>query len=86
MPQPGYTHQEYPKHVQVGGRTINVLTEEEEAQALESGKVVREADERKRMMKIVEMKGLAVDGRWKLDRIAEAISNAGYDPELDPFK
>lgn len=77
---------EYPKAVEVAGRVVACLNEEEERQALEKGAVVREEDERARMLAVAKMYGLAIDGRWKLERIAAAIANAGYDPELDPGK
>ena len=88
MPQPAkpYEFVEFPKHVIVAGRTITVNSEAEEAEALSQGKVVREEDERKRMLAVADLYGLQVDKRWRLDRIAEVIRNAGYDPEFDPSK
>lgn len=82
-----YIFVEYPKHVTVNGRTFVCQDEAEEAQALETGTLVTEAHERKRLMKVCEVKNVPnVDGRWKLERIEAAIRNAGHDPSLDPFK
>ncbi len=81
-----YVYHEYPKHVIVGWRTVAVNSEAEEAEAKQLGSVTNDAAERTRMLKIAEVNGLKVDGRWKLDRMADAIRNAGFDPEADPFK
>ena len=80
-------YQEFPKHVIVAGRVIVCLNEDEEAEAVANGQVKREPEECARLMKIVEVKKVPnVDGRWKMERIVDAIRNAGHDPELDPTK
>lgn len=80
-----YTYQEYPKHVVVDGKTVSVNNAEEEATALAGDKIVRDAEERTRMMKIAEINNLQVDGRWGLAKIAQAITDAGFDPDANPF-
>jgi hypothetical protein len=89
--------QEYPKHVYPDSPTgkyedsesrkgVLVLNAEEEEAAMAGQAVVRDDEIRRRMMKIVEMNALTVDGRWGLARIAEAIRAAGLDPDLNPFE
>lgn len=81
-----YVYHEYPKHIEVAGHTITVNNEDEEREALGSGKLVDEASERKRLMEVVKVRNVpSVDGRWKIERIEAAIRNAGHDPAFDPF-
>jgi hypothetical protein len=79
-----YEFREFPKHVTVNGIVHTCNDADEEACAREKGGLVREEDERERMMTLAEMHGLKIDRRWKLDRISDAIRNAGYDPDHDP--
>ena len=81
-----YQWQEYPKHVTVEGRLFVCNNQAEEDQARATGSIVREADERKRLVALAEVKGVQVDKRWSLDRIAKVLTDNGYDATLDPFK
>ncbi len=81
-----YEFVEYPKHVTIDGKVIVCNDEDEEAQALASGKVVREEDERARMIAVADLYEIKVDKRWGLDKMAKAIRDAGHDPEHDPSK
>lgn len=64
---------------------VLVQNQAEEAAVLGGKPVVREADERARLLKVAEVKGVTVDGRWSLKRLAEAIEAQGFDPGLNPF-
>jgi hypothetical protein len=81
-------YHEYPKHVPVAAPPgyVQVNNEEEERQALEQGTIVRDEDERARMMAVASLYDLKIDRRWGLERMAKAIREAGYDPGLDPAK
>lgn len=80
-----YVFHEYPKHVTVAGVVHVCANAEEEAQALATGAVIREDEERKRLVALAGVKDVKVDHRWKLERIAKAISDAGFDPAANPF-
>lgn len=80
-----YEFHEYPKHVTVEGKLHVCNNADEEATARAGEGIVREADERKRMVALAKVKDVQVDGRWSLDKMAEAITNAGYDASADPF-
>lgn len=86
MKFPDYEFQEYPKHVPTeGGKGFVVVNDEAEEKALSEGEtIIREPEERARLIKVAEIKGVTIDKRWSLDRIRSAISGAGYDPELNP--
>lgn len=80
-----YVFNEYPKHVTVEGKLFVCNSEAEEQAACDTGKIVREADERKRLVTLAEVKGVQVDGRWSLDKMSKALTDAGYDATQDPF-
>lgn len=92
-----YEFQEYPKMVYLdspdGTReratdislVKQVEDEDEEATVLAGRAVVRESEERPRLIKVAEVKGVVIDKRWGLDKMRDAIIKAGFDPELDPF-
>lgn len=89
---------EYPKHVYPDSpdgsyehatnrkNYVNVFSEKEEAEALNGRPVIREQDERKRLVEVARVKEVPVDGRWKLDRLRQTIADAGHDPDLNPFE
>lgn len=82
-----YVYQEYPKWVHPEGKPPLIVRDaDEEATAMGGDPVVREADERKRLLAVAEVKGVKVDRRWSLDNLKAAIIGAGFDPTLDPFK
>lgn len=81
-----YVYEEYPKHVTVEGKLFVCNNQAEEDQARATGSLVKEADERKRLIALAEVKGVQIDRRWALDRIAKALTDAGYDASMDPFK
>lgn len=64
---------------------VTVYSEEEEDRVLAGKPVVREHEERARLLKVAEVKDVQVDKRWKVERIRQAIADAGHDPELNPF-
>jgi len=75
-----YSFVEYPKHVTVNGILYVCGNADEEAAALATGQSKTESSERERLMALAQEKGLGIDGRWKADKIAEALKNAGYEP------
>lgn len=77
---PDYEFREYPKWVE--GVIVN--DEDEEARVLDGKKLLREPDERVRMLAICDVKKIIIDKRWGLDKIRKAIIAAGEDPEFDP--
>lgn len=80
-----YDYQEYPKFVtREDDETMIVRSEDEELTFLSGSKVVRDADERARLIKVAAVKGVTIDKRWALPKIIKAISGAGFDPALDP--
>lgn len=85
MPQPWM---EYPKWVTRDGDGSKMVcqNEDEELTFLAGDKVIRDPEERKRLLKVAEVKGVQVDGRWALPRITQAIVDAGFDPTLNPFE
>lgn len=83
-----YEFHEYPKHVWPNGPDapyVAVNTAEEEDQAMATGKVVRVEDERKRLVALANLHGVQVDGRWAIQRIADAIVANGHDATANPF-
>lgn len=84
-----YSFHEYPKHVYPNGPAmpfVQVNSAEEEAEAMASGTVMDPDTEKKRLLAVAEQKGLAMDGRWKIEKMRATLSNAGYDPDFNPFK
>ena len=80
-----YEYQEYPKHVTVNG-TLHVCNSLEEEEAVTAGgEIVREADERKRLVALAGVNGVQVDGRWSVERLSNAITDAGFDATANPF-
>lgn len=76
---------EYPKWVtKPSGEQVLVNDGDEEATALAGDNVVRDADEKARLLKVGQVKGVDLDGRWSAARMAEAITAAGFDPTLNP--
>lgn len=87
MTFPDYEFQEYPKHVYPNGPDkpyVEVRSAEEEAEAMRSGTVVREEEEHERLVVVATIKGVKIDKRWGVKRLRDAISEAGFDPDLDP--
>ena len=82
---PPYQFREYPKWVKppTGARVL-VHDAEEEALAMGGAELVREEDERARLLLVAEVKGVQVDATWPLARLEKAIADAGHDPSLDP--
>lgn len=85
-----YEYREYPKFIgtdpanpQTG---VIVNDEDEEAQLRSAGTVVREDDERSRLIKVAEVKGVKIDKRWSAAKMGAAIAEAGFDPDLNPFE
>lgn len=95
MDFPAYEFCEYPKMVYPNGMKPNgtgqtpagvlVNDAEEEATAMAGAKIVREEDERVRLLKVAEVKGVTVDKRWGNEKLVSAITAAGHDATLDPF-
>lgn len=75
MKFPAYQFVEYPKMVvnPETGHRVKVLSAEEEFRVLNGTPVVREADERSRLIQEATNKGVQVDRSWPLERIAEEI-------------
>lgn len=81
-----YQFCEYPKHVTVHGKLHVCQNAEEEETARAGETIVRDEEERKRLVALAEVKGVQVDKRWGLPKIAKAIEDAGHDPALNPFE
>lgn len=82
-----YVYHEYPKAVtRPDGKVVRCENEAEEEIAMQGEAIIREVDERKRLIKLAEVKGVTVDGRWSLARMETALTEAGFDANLDPFK
>lgn len=81
-----YEYQEYPKWVHPEGKpSLIVQSYDEEQAALGGDPVVREADEKVRLLKVGEVKGVKIDKRWSVENMRAAIIGAGFDPDLNPF-
>jgi hypothetical protein len=64
---------------------VLVNNEAEEREALSTGEApVREGDELARLQKVAEIKGVTFDKRWGAPKLIKAITDAGFDPTLDP--
>lgn len=81
-----YEFVEYPKHVTVNGKLFVCNNEAEEETAKAGDPIIRDADERKRLAALAEVKGVNVDKRWSLDRMAKTITDAGFDASANPFE
>lgn len=85
-----YEYREYPKWVETGeknGQPTGVVVQDEEEEAQVKATLsapVRDADERARLILLAETKGVQIDKRWSLDRMAKAIDEAGFDSTFDP--
>lgn len=89
MEFPPYQFREYPKHIPdpSGDKPFLVVNDAEEERAAKGGeRVVDEEFERTRLLKVAEIKGVTVDGRWGIKRLRQTIEAAGEDPNLDPYK
>lgn len=64
---------------------VTVNDEDELAEALAGRKIVRETDEKERLIALAEVDGVTVDKRWSVKRMAETIEAAGFDPTANPF-
>lgn len=86
-PMSGY--QEYPKHIYPDAENprhyVVVNSEAEEEALMQTGAVVRDADEKRRLCAVGEVKGVPIDKRWSAERMTKAIEDAGHDAALDPF-
>lgn len=97
---PDYEYSEYPKMVYPGsadgkpkynGRGqaeegVIVNSAAEEAEVMSTGEApVREEDEQARLQVICENLGVKFDKRWGAARLVKAITEAGGDPNQDPF-
>lgn len=90
MEFPPWSYQEYPKHVYPDPKNpkafVEVNNAEEERAALSGDKLEDAEFERTKLLKIAEIKGVVIDGRWSDKRIRDAITKAGYDPTENPFE
>ncbi len=78
---------QYPKHIYPNGPKmpyVKVTSADEEARVMGSGKEIDPDEEKKRLVAVADSHGFAVDGRWKIEKLRAAISNAGYDPDEKP--
>lgn len=74
-------------HAQSKSRKGVIVNSEAERDTLLGGQaLLREPEERTRLIKVAEVKGVQIDKRWGLDRITAAIVDAGFDPDLNPFE
>ena len=89
MDFPAYEYREYPKFIGTdpANRTVGVIVndEDEEAQVRAGTPVVREADARARLIAVAEVHGVQHDKRWSVKRLTDAITDAGFDADEDPF-
>lgn len=69
-----YQYQEYPKWVYPEGKPPVIVNGLEEEAAVMAGS---ETDERSRLLTLATDNGVSVDRRWKLERIAQALADAG---------
>lgn len=88
---PEYEFREYPKWIETGkdelGKPFGIIihSEDEELQFLATNAPpVREEDEKARLIAVADTKGVQVDKRWSTVKLAQAITDAGFDPSLDP--
>ena len=81
------TFHEFPKFIRSeNGRDLIAQDAEEEALMRAGEPVVREVDEKARLMKVAEVKDVKVDGRWTVEKMTKAITDAGFDATLNPFE
>lgn len=94
MKFPDYQYQEYPKMVYPNGisdkrgkpmKGVLVRDESEERTALGGEAVVREEDERTRLVKLCEVNGVQFDKRWGVERLKGVLDGAGHDSSKNPF-
>jgi hypothetical protein len=88
MEFPPYEYREFPmwvKHPETGADVL-VHDERERDVVLAAKPLIREEDEKVRLIKVAELAGVQVDKRWGNDRLAKAIADAGYDPDHNPFE
>lgn len=85
-----YEYREFPKFIPIAGHPDGgklAENEDEENSLLAGKKLLREPEERARLVAIVDVKGIAgVDKRWNVEKIKKAIVDAGFDPDLDPSR
>lgn len=81
-----YVFHEFPKHVTIDGKLFVCNSEAEEDAARCTGQVVRDEDERKRLMALAGIKNVQVDGRWSVAKMSKAIADANHDPSANPFE
>ena len=77
-----YVYEEFPKHVTVAGRLYTATSAEHEAEILALGRTKNEATDRTRMIALADEKGVSIDKRWGLDRIAQVLRDNGHDPDI----
>jgi hypothetical protein len=77
-----YEYNEFPKAI--GDKLA--MNEDEEKVILAGRPLLREPEERVRLIAVAEVKGVTIDKRWNIEKIVKAIEDAGYDPTLDPSK
>jgi ribosomal protein L15 len=84
-----YQFQEYPKHVYPNPHKLKeyvvVNSEDEERLALRGEEIVREDEERKRLVTLAEVNHVQVDKRWGIHKLTKALDDAGFDSSANPF-
>lgn len=87
MEFPDYQYEEYPKHINHADGSFTVVNNEaEEELALADKPIVREEDERKRLIALADVHKITVDRRWNTTKLAQAIQVGGFDPSTNPFE
>jgi hypothetical protein len=88
MEFPQYEYHEFPKWVKhpVDGKLHLVHDEREEGTILAAKPLIRDEDERARLIKVAEIKGVTVDKRWNAEKLSRAITDAGFDAALNPYE
>lgn len=81
-----YEYEEYPKWIDLSdGTRVLVKDEDEELSAATNDKApVDQVAERARLLAVAELHDVKIDKRWSLERIAQTITDAGFDASHDP--
>lgn len=80
-----YEFKEFPKFITVNGENFIVNDENEEKEVMDNGTIYDEDEDRKRLITLAKIKDITIDRRWKINKIKQVISDAGFDPEFNPF-
>lgn len=85
-----FQYQEYPKYVYNDPHNsrsfVIVNSVDEERLAVGGEEIIREEDERDRLLALASVSGVQVDKRWGPAKITKAIEDAGFDPTSNPFE